>query len=259
LSLHIRHGDLQILFDTGASGAFAENAERIGVDLREVDVAVLSHHHFDHGGGLQRFLAINDRARVWLRASGSTPRYFRALAVIKRPIGLDPVLFDRFPHRLDFVTESAEIAPGVHLLTRIGSRHARPKGNRHLFEQRGGKLIPDPFEHELVVVVREADEMVVFTGCSHHGILNMIDAARESFPGTPIKAVFGGFHLIGLPFYDSMSAPRAEVEEIGRKIVETTEGPVFSGHCTGHKAFGVLAGVMGDRLRPFPTGSIVDV
>lgn len=259
LSLHIQCGDLQILFDTGASGAFADNAARLGIDLDQVDLAVLSHHHFDHGGGLQRFLAVNDRARVHLRASGWAPRFFRALVVVKRPIGLDASLFDRYAHRFELITESMEIAPGVVLLTDIGERHPRPQGNRHLFVERNGALEPDPFEHELVLAVREDDGLVVFTGCSHHGVLNMIEAARTRFPDTPVKAVFGGFHLIGVPFFDTMAAPREEVEAIGRKILDLTAGPVFTGHCTGRKAYGVLAGVMGSSLRPFATGTSVEV
>jgi len=259
LSLHIQRGDLQVLFDTGASGAFADNADRIGIDLAKVDLAVLSHHHFDHGGGLQRFLAINDRARVHLRASGWAPRYFRALVVVKRPIGLDASLFDRFAHRFELITESMEIAPDVFLLTDIGAQHPRPHGNRHLFVERNGALELDPFEHELVLVVREEDGIVVFTGCSHHGVLNMIEAARSRFPKAPVKAVFGGFHLIGVPFLDSMAAPREEVEAIGRTMLELTAGPVFTGHCTGRRAFGVLAGVMGSSLRPFSTGTSVEV
>lgn len=259
LSLHIQCGDLQILFDTGASGAFADNAARLGIDLDQVDLAVLSHHHFDHGGGLQRFLAVNDRARVHLRASGWAPRFFRALVVVKRPIGLDASLFDRYAHRFELITESMEIAPGVVLLTDIGERHPRPQGNRHLFVERNGALEPDPFEHELVLAVREDDGLVVFTGCSHHGVLNMIEAARTRFPDTPVKAVFGGFHLIGVPFFDTMAAPREEVEAIGRKILDLTAGPVFTGHCTGRKAYGVLAGVMGSALRPFATGTSVEV
>jgi 7,8-dihydropterin-6-yl-methyl-4-(beta-D-ribofuranosyl)aminobenzene 5'-phosphate synthase len=125
--------------------------------------------------------------------------------------------------------------------------------------ERSGALVPDPFEHELVLVVREDDGLAVFTGCSHHGILNMIEAARSRFPDLPVKAVFGGFHLIGVPFFDSMAAPREEVEAIGRKILDLTGGPVFTGHCTGRKAYGVLAEVMGSSLRPFHTGTSVEV
>ena len=151
------------------------------------------------------------------------------------------------------------IAPGVYLLTAIGSAHRRPRGNRRLFADSDGGLVPDPFDHELTMVVHDEDGMVVFTGCSHHGILNLIDAARAQFPRVPIKAVFGGFHLIGLPFYNSMAASRAEVRDIGWRVMEKVDGTVYSGHCTGKKAFGVLAGVMGESLQPFPTGSSVEV
>lgn len=259
LSIHIRHGDLEILFDTGATGAFADNAERLGIDLAAVDLAVLSHQHFDHGGGLERFLTANERARVHLRAAGWAPRFFRALVVIKRPIGLDPALLERFANRLELVTESAEIAPGVVVVTEIGSEHRRPQGNRYLFVERAGSLEPDPFEHELLLVVRDEDGLVVFTGCSHHGILNMIEAARRRFPGLPVKAVFGGFHLIGLPVLNTMAGSKRSVSEIGRALLDFPIEQVFTGHCTGMKAYRVLKEVMAEKLQYFPTGSEIVV
>jgi 7,8-dihydropterin-6-yl-methyl-4-(beta-D-ribofuranosyl)aminobenzene 5'-phosphate synthase len=56
-----------------------------------------------------------------------------------------------------------------------------------------------------------------------------------------------------------MAASRAEVREIGWQVLDKVEGPVYSGHCTGKKGFGVLAGVMGERLKPFNTGASVEV
>ena len=179
--------------------------------------------------------------------------------MIKRPVGLDASLFDRYAHRFELVTESTEIAPGVFLITDIGADYPRPAGNRFLFVERGGTLVPDPFEHELVLVVRDADGLVVFTGCSHHGILNMIEAARRRFPGLAVKAVFGGFHLVDPPGEGAPTESAGEVESIGRTIVGLTDGTIYTGHCTGARAFGVLAGVMGEALRPFPTGSSVEV
>ena len=259
LSLHVEVNGTKVLFDMGASAAFASNAEALGVDISEVGVAVVSHQHFDHGGGLQRFFELNDHASVFLREAPRVDRFFKALAVIKRPVGLDLDLLDRFAERIEFVSQMRVVAPGVYLLTRIGSTHRLPRGNSRLFMDAAGALVPDSFDHELMMVVHEDDGMVVFSGCSHQGILNLIDAARAEFPRVPIKAVFGGFHLIGLPFFNSMAASRAEVRDIGWQVLEKVDGTVYSGHCTGKKAFDVLAAVMGDRLMAFSTGSIVAV
>ena len=259
LSLHVEVNGTKILFDMGASAAFASNAEALGVDVSAVGVAVVSHQHFDHGGGLQRFFELNDQASVFLREAPRVDRFFKALAVVKRPIGLDLDLMDRFGDRIEFVSQMRVVAPGVYLLTRIGSAHKRPRGNRRLFMKAARGLVPDSFDHELMMVVHEDDGMVVFSGCSHHGILNLIDAARAQFPRVPIKAVFGGFHLIGLPFFNSMAASRAEVRDIGWRVLEKVDGTVYSGHCTGEKAFGVLEEVMKDKLKAFPTGSTVEV
>jgi 7,8-dihydropterin-6-yl-methyl-4-(beta-D-ribofuranosyl)aminobenzene 5'-phosphate synthase len=259
LSLHVETNASSVLFDMGSSGAFADNAEALGVPLSDVDVAVVSHHHYDHGGGLERFFELNDHATVHLRDAPRVDRYARAFVFIKRPVGLDLELLQRFAHRIAYVEDARVVAPGVSLLTRIGSEHPRPRGNRRLFVDSDGALVPDPFDHELLMVVQEDDGVAVFTGCSHHGILNLIDAARAQLPDVPIKAVFGGFHLIGLPFYDSMAASPGEVRDIGRQVMDRVDGSVYSGHCTGHKAFGVLAGVMGERLKALRTGTAVDI
>ncbi len=258
LSLHVKTGGKQILFDTGTTGVFADNARALGIDLAKVDAAVVSHHHFDHGGGLGRFLEDNHQARVYLRETEQARRFFKALVVIKRPIGLDLDLLDQNQDRFEFVADETEITPGVFLITRIGRSHELPKGNRRLFVERDGSLVPDPFDHELLMVVHEDDGMVVFTGCSHSGVLNLIEAAADRFPETPIKAVIGGFHLIDSPIFNTMAGSRAEVQEIGRKILSFSPGRVFSAHCTGAKGFQALKGVMGDTLKPFRTGTVIE-
>ena len=258
LSMHIELGGSRVLFDMGSSRAFADNAAHLDVDIAAVDAAVVSHQHFDHGGGLDAFLEANDSATIYLREAPLADRYFKAFGILKRPIGIDLGLVERHRERFAFVNGKREIAPGVFVVTAIGSGHQRPRGNRRLFVQRGKSMTRDPFDHELVMVAIEDDGMVVFTGCSHCGVLNLVDAAVEAFPSQPVKALIGGFHLIGLPFYDSMAASRREVEALGSEVLERVSGPILTGHCTGKKAFPILQDVMGDRLRSFPTGAVAE-
>ncbi len=260
LSLHIQHNDRQILFDTGATGAYGHNAERLGVDLQEVDMLVISHHHYDHAGGLAHFLETNSKAKVYLRRNEAGDPYFRALfGVINRYVGLDNSLLRKHADRFKFVDEFAEIWPDVFFLIEIGNRYPLPKGNRHLFVEEGGARRLDRFEHELVMVVRKQEGLVVLTGCSHRGILNMVDAVSSQFQGVPIKAVFGGFHLIGLPKLNTMAGSKREVEGIGEEMLKYPIEKVYTGHCTGPKAYRVLKDVMGDKLEYLPTGGDVEV
>ena len=66
LSLYIETNGKKILFDMGQGELFIRNAKRLGIDLSDVDIAVISHGHYDHGGGLRSFLEINKKAPVYI-------------------------------------------------------------------------------------------------------------------------------------------------------------------------------------------------
>ena len=259
LSLHIAFKNHYLLFDTGASGIFAQNAERLGVDLGAVNAAVLSHHHFDHGGGLRKFLELNSTAPVYLGASPGGDCLAKIGIVMKKYIGLDKTLFDDYPDRFVFIRKPMQILPDVFIFPHILSAYPKPKGNKRLYLKRNGRLALDAFFHEIVMAIKEEGKLVVFTGCSHNGILNMVETVAREFVGVPIKAVVGGFHLVATPPFNDMAGGVREVEALGRAVLDYPVGVTYTGHCTGTKAFGVLEKVMGERLRDMQTGSCFEI
>lgn len=259
LSLHIMFNGHSILFDTGASGAFAKNAEHLSINVASIGAAVLSHHHYDHGGGLRRFLEVNPRARVYLGETPNGDCYGKAFGIFKKYAGIDATLMTSYPDRFETVRKTTEILPGVFILPCIHCSHPKPAGNKHLFLKRGPAWIHDNFAHEIIMAIKENDGLVVFTGCSHHGIINMVDTVASAFKKVPIKAVVGGFHFVAIPLLNFMAGSSREVQVTARAMLDYPVGVTYTGHCTGTRAFGILKSVMGDRIMDLRTGSCFEL
>jgi 7,8-dihydropterin-6-yl-methyl-4-(beta-D-ribofuranosyl)aminobenzene 5'-phosphate synthase len=259
LALFVRSKDQHILFDTGSSGRFYQNAQKLNANIEQVNLTVLSHHHLDHGGGLGTLLNANYHTKVYLRSSSTEQFSLNIFGLLRRQVGLDETLLQSHPHRFVFVNQFSEIAPDVFVITKINQRHAMPKGNRHLFMDTGPRKRLDDFAHELILVVRQSTGLVVFTGCSHQGILNMLDAVLEHFPGQPIQAVFGGLHLIDLPLINNLAGSRDDIEKLGQALLKYPVEKMYTGHCTGTQAYRILKQVMGAKLEYFATGDQAQV
>lgn len=237
LSLHIETGDCRILFDAGQTGAFADNAEKLGIDLSGVDLAVLSHGHYDHGGGLSRFLEINSHAPVYLSRYAFEPHYNGA----GKYIGLNPDLSDS---RLIFAEDTQELAPGIAL----HSCNACPRPYfADPFGLTMGEGHPEDFRHEQYLLIEERGKRICFSGCSHKGILNIVDWFRPD-------VLIGGFHFKQLdPVRDG-----DRLAEAARRLMEYPT-LYYTGHCTGENQFDFLKRLMGDRLHVLSTGSRIEV
>jgi 7,8-dihydropterin-6-yl-methyl-4-(beta-D-ribofuranosyl)aminobenzene 5'-phosphate synthase len=259
LSLYISFNKATILFDMGSSDSFAKNAETLGADLSTVNAAVLSHHHYDHGGGLPRFFELNARAPVYLKKPPDGDCYFKAFLCRKRYIGLDRDLFKMQPARFAFLEEFTEILPDVYIFTHIRRAYPKPKGNRHLYIKKDACWSLDNFAHELIMAIEENGELVIFTGCSHNGLLNMIDTVTKKFQGMPVKAVIGGFHLIGLPGHNTMAGSKGEIQDIAGEVLSYPVKSLCTGHCTGQKAYTVLKRVLGEKLQHLHTGTVLQL
>lgn len=244
LSLLIEHEDAVYLADTGATGAFARNADSLGIDLSSVDACVLSHAHFDHAGGLRAFFAQNRRAPVFI-AKSADERCWSAAKGELEYIGIERGLLEQ--HRDRFVRNEGATPIGPRAWT-LG--HSTP-GLRSIGESQkmlvkvDGEMTADDFAHEHSLVLAEGSDIVIVSGCSHAGAATIIEEARRAFPGKRVKAIVGGLHLFDRNPED-VSAFAHDLKESGVDFVLT-------GHCTG-EAVDALAEVLGSGLSVFKSG-----
>jgi 7,8-dihydropterin-6-yl-methyl-4-(beta-D-ribofuranosyl)aminobenzene 5'-phosphate synthase len=253
LSLGITLPGMEVLFDAGPSSAIAKNASILGYDLGRVDLAILSHGHYDHGGGLDAFFKANKKAPLFLKWNAGGDFYAERDGG-RRYIGLDKGMLERNKDRLRWVNGSVSLGQDFHIITAFPNIYGRPAGNSALMEINDGQLISDKFEHELALVIKEEDGITIFTGCGHCGVLNMVSAAKSRFPQERIKAVVGGFHLISDPMHAGISCSSVEVRRIGKELMHLGCNRIYGGHCTGMEASRILMDEMGDAYRVMHTG-----
>lgn len=241
LSLYLETGSHRILFDAGQSGAFVDNAVRMGIDLGAVDLAILSHGHYDHGGGLARFLECNATAPVYLSCRAFGAHYNAE----NRYIGLDPTL--QASGRLVFVDEELPLGDGLTLHACNRQFRSVPADSFGLTILQDGVQKPDEFLHELYLRIEEAGRTILVSGCSHKGILNITSWFRPD-------VLVGGFHFMKLD-------PREDAAVLTQAAHRLMEGSTvyYTGHCTGAAQFDCLKRIMGDRLHSLSTGCCIEI
>lgn len=219
LSLYIETDCHKILFDMGQSDLFYENALSLGIDLTLVDIAVLSHGHYDHGGGLGKFLEVNKTAPVYINKNAFEPHYNGT----EKYIGLDKALENN--PRIIFTDNEFSIDKSLTLFT-CNERERKftllPSG-LNTFEN--GEFIPDDFRHEQYLLIEEQNKNILISGCSHKGICDITD-----WFGADV--LIGGFHLSKYPLDDELTRIANKLDLSGTQF--------YTCHCTGIEQYNFM-------------------
>jgi 7,8-dihydropterin-6-yl-methyl-4-(beta-D-ribofuranosyl)aminobenzene 5'-phosphate synthase len=242
-----------LLFDTGQSGdVLVHNAKLMGIDFGCCDALALSHAHYDHTGGLERFFDLS-RPGIPLYAS---PDLFRERYVLKdgqgRSIGLHLSQADVARQtRLRLSTEPQKILPGVWTTGEISERlDFEGRSAQHQIRV-GETWQPDPYKDDLSLVLQTSQGLVVVCGCCHAGLLNTLAHIRSSF-SQPLRVIVGGTHLAD-------AGPEA-LDHVVAELRKHCEGYVpdlYLNHCTGERALVVLAQAFGEKVNPCPAGTVL--
>ena len=254
LSLYIETPKHKILFDMGPDARFLDNAKKLGVDLSAVDIAVLSHGHYDHGGGLRAFCEINSQADIFIHTDAFGDFYAVEEGKEPRYIGLDPELWE-LESRIVPTSEFVKLDDELTLFSNEPEVFPALAASAKLQVETPEGLRPDSFTHEQNLLVTAWGKSVLFAGCAHRGIVNILAGARERLGRLP-DAVFGGFHFFELDPADPESARL--IDDTGKALLEG-ETVYYTGHCTGEYAYERLHAILGDRLRRMTGGGIVEI
>ncbi len=250
-----------LLFDTGPEDrTFEQNVSRLGVDLGRVEAIVLSHGHWDHGGAMLRALQIiRDRNGGKEVPYFAHPDMFRTRA-IKRPDGSFQVMEDvpgvtalaAHGARVVNTTEAQSLFGGLAYVSGEIARvtlfeRGLPGQHRKTLDGKGWELDELIMDERFVAVNVKGKGLIVFTACSHAGVINVLKHAKAAFPDVPLHAVAGGLHLSGTN-ERIIAATVNALREFGLTVIA-------AGHCTGWRAVTALANEFGDdTLVPLAVG-----
>lgn len=257
-----------ILFDSGTNArTFESNIKALKIDLSKIDIAVISHGHYDHIGGFDYLLSVNPKVKIYLpndffslgaptkfpfretepEVAKTLPKdeqYFRGENVIEGRLG-DPT--GRFwKSNIEYLTEAKEVLPGVTLIPTIS-------------KLMGTFIKYPPFEEnpqfvgmpELSAAFATEKGEIIISGCSHTTIETIIQETQKVRKGK-IYLVAGGFHLI--PY------KREYIEALAKRMRdEYGVEAVAPAHCTGHLGFSIFQKVFGGKYKFFGLGETLNL
>ncbi len=225
LSLFIETQECRILFDMGQTDLFVRNAKALGINLSDVDVAILSHGHYDHGGGLETFLSLNKKAPVYVSKYAFEPHYNGT----EKYIGLNANLKEK--SRLIFTDDNYDLGCGASVYSCNSKERRHDLGSFGLLSKENGLFVSDDFRHEQYLLIEEQGKSILISGCSHKGIMDIVEWFHPD-------VLVGGFHYSKLP----TDAKLAEYA----KYLDSFDTRFYTCHCTGVEQYQFMKKYMTD-------------
>ena len=268
LCFYIETEKHKLLMDTGQTELLLENAKKLGIDLTQVDTVVLSHGHYDHGGGILPFAKINPTAKIYVPEAAfgeyyavnkdGEPHYIGLAKEIQELPQVVKVSAEAKPQ----TREEAGASSGIYriddellLFSGIGSEHTIPSTNQRLKKKTEDGFVQDDFAHEQCLVIKEGVKKVLLSGCAHHGILNIMDRYCELFGEEP-DYVISGFHMMKKHSYTDEDINMIIDTALALRQYKTV---FYTGHCTGVEPYNAMKKLMGNQLHYVHSGDEIRI
>lgn len=243
LSLYIQTSKHNILFDVGPDNTLFDNCNKRNIDLSKIDTVILSHGHYDHGGGLEQLLEINHTAKVYAQRKAFEKHYSKSF-FSKVSVGVSPSL--QTHSQVVLLDGDYTIDDELKLFTVPNIEKYYSSANNSLYTDAG----KDDFLHEQNLMIF-GDTNVLITGCSHAGIVNILDKAAAFKP----QVCIGGFHLCNPVTKKTVSSEL--LENIARELA-ARDINYYTCHCTGEQAYNFLLERI-PKMNYLSCGEVIDL
>ena len=242
-SLWIEADGLKILFDTGQGEALFPNAETLGVRLGEAAFVVLSHGHYDHGGGIAQVMNVAKEAQLVAHPKALLPRHSLAPGKEARQIGMPEsamAALKRLPaERVLWSWQPLRLSGDIGVTGEIPRESGfEDSGGPFFIDERGE--YPDNLPDDQALWIQTTEGLIVFLGCAHAGIINTLRYVMRLTSVNRLRAVIGGFHL--------RQAKPQRIESTINSLLELNPQQLIPCHCTGEEAIGKLQAAFGAKV-----------
>lgn len=253
LCLYIEHNDKKILFGSGSSALFLENAKRLDVPAESADALVLTHNHSSMSGGTEVLIKRNPAVSIFLRKDYATD-CGEQKGIFRSRTGLPSSFFKANKLKCVLFTAFSEVCKDFYIASvkRYEKAHSNDKT---YYIKKGRKWEKDDFSAETFAVCfpgRRKDGFVLLTGCSHSGIINIVKTACEMWDA-PVIAVIGGFNFMGSNI-NKISCSADEIKYTATELQKMDIGYIYTCHCTGRRGYEMLKETLGNQIQYLHTG-----
>lgn len=236
--------------------ALIENINRMQIAISCIDAVVLTHCHYDHTRGVAKILRKIGGKDIPViahpdifRTNFISDPYLRSIGIMDGDRRED---IESSGGILYLTGNALEIMPGLISTGEVERITDFEEVGMSLFTIENGQVKGDLMKDDISVVANVRGKgLVIVTGCSHAGIVNIIQQSIKLTGTNKIHGIIGGFHLV--------EASEERIQKTARALKKFNPDWVYAGHCTGFRAQVELYNIFKERFSPLHTGMIVEV
>ncbi|SHH84425.1 MBL fold metallo-hydrolase [Sporanaerobacter acetigenes] len=265
ISMYIETEDGNILFDTAKTGKFLENAKKLNIDMSKTDYMILSHEHYDHCGGVKPFYENVKPNNCTFCVKDSFFKYPGKYHYQEKPgpkldftdgtpghtaigIDFDEAYLKGKGVKIEYIdVDEYKLNDQITIFSNFDRNYEKLNTSMQVKTAEGYKT--DEFVEEVAIAIDTNKGIVILTGCSHNGIMNIVDTIHRR-TGKNIYAVIGRTHLI--------DADEARIEKTIQYFRDLGVEKVGVSHCTGPKAIEMFQRIAPDMSFVNSTGTVLE-